>query len=137
MKKIALLGATGSIGGSALDVIARHPDRFTVSVLSADSSVDELLSLCRRFRPAHAVISNQAHYPALRDGLAAAGLPKDQRTRAIVIGVIVATVLRIVFALAATKLAMSAGSRSRQTVLHQCAKNVLNTSAAGESAAIA
>ena len=80
MKKIALLGATGSIGGSALDVIARHPDRFTVSVLSADSSVDELLSLCRRFRPAHAVIANQAHYPALRDGLAAAGLPTQAHT---------------------------------------------------------
>ncbi len=74
MRRIALLGATGSIGGSALDVIARHPDRFLVSVLSADSSVDELLALCRRFQPAHAAIANAAHYPALRDGLAAAGL---------------------------------------------------------------
>jgi 1-deoxy-D-xylulose-5-phosphate reductoisomerase len=74
MRTIALWGATGSIGGSALDVIARHPDRFAVGALSADSSVDELLALCRRFRPAHAVIANAAHYPALRDGLAAAGL---------------------------------------------------------------
>jgi 1-deoxy-D-xylulose-5-phosphate reductoisomerase len=74
VRHIALLGATGSIGGSALDVIARHPDRFAVSVLSADSSVDELLALCRRFQPGHAVIANAEHYPALREGLAAARL---------------------------------------------------------------
>jgi 1-deoxy-D-xylulose-5-phosphate reductoisomerase len=74
VKQIALLGATGSIGTSALDVIARHPDRFAVKVLSADARVDELLGLCHRFKPAHAVIANHAHYPALRDGLTAAGL---------------------------------------------------------------
>ncbi|HEV2608088.1 MAG TPA: 1-deoxy-D-xylulose-5-phosphate reductoisomerase, partial [Xanthomonadaceae bacterium] len=74
MRKIALLGATGSIGASALDVIARHPDRFTASVLSADARVDELIALCIRFRPQHAVIAQDVHYPALRDGLAAAGL---------------------------------------------------------------
>ena len=74
MRRIAVLGATGSIGTSALDVIGRHPDRYAVSVLSADSRVPELLALCRLFRPAHAVIASQAHYSALRDGLAAAGL---------------------------------------------------------------
>ena len=75
MRKIAVLGATGSIGASALDVIARHPDRFVASVLSADARVDELLALCTRFRPQHAVIVQAAHYPALRDGLSTAGLP--------------------------------------------------------------
>jgi 1-deoxy-D-xylulose-5-phosphate reductoisomerase len=74
MRKIALLGATGSIGASALDVIARHPDRFAATVLSADSRVDELLALCVRFRPLHAAIAQPEHYPALRDGLLAAGL---------------------------------------------------------------
>ncbi len=74
MRKIAVLGATGSIGASALDVIARHPDRFSATVLSADARVDELIALCRRFRPRHAVIAQQAHYPALRDGLTSAGL---------------------------------------------------------------
>jgi len=68
------LGATGSIGTSALDVIARHPERFAVSVLSADSQVDALLALCLRFKPQHAAIANVELYPALRDGLAAAGL---------------------------------------------------------------
>ncbi len=75
LKTIALLGATGSIGGSALDVVARHPDRFRVGALSAHSSVDELLALCARFRPDSAVVADQARYPALRDGLRALGLP--------------------------------------------------------------
>ena len=74
-RNIAVLGATGSIGASALDVIARHPDRFTANVLSADSRVDELIALCVRFRPQHAVIAKAKHYASLRDGLAAAGLP--------------------------------------------------------------
>jgi len=74
MRKIAVLGATGSIGASALDVIARHPDRFAANVLSADARVDELIALCIRFRPQHAVIAQGEHYAALRDGLAAAGL---------------------------------------------------------------
>lgn len=75
LKTIALLGATGSIGGSALDVVARHPDRFRIGALSAHSSVDELLALCARFRPDSAVVSDAAGYAVLRDGLRALGLP--------------------------------------------------------------
>ena len=74
MRQVAVLGATGSIGVSTLDVIARHPDRFRASVLAANASVDALLALCERFRPDHAAIADPAHYPALRDGLAARGL---------------------------------------------------------------
>ena len=74
MRKIAVLGATGSIGASALDVIARHPDRFAATVLSADSRVEELIALCIRFRPQHAAIAQPEYYVALRDGLTAAGL---------------------------------------------------------------
>lgn len=75
MRRIALLGATGSIGASALDVIARHPERYRVDALSAHSKVDELVALCARFRPRVAVMAETAHYAALREGLAAAGLP--------------------------------------------------------------
>lgn len=71
MKRVALLGATGSIGASALDVIARHPDRYVIDVLSAHRRVDDLLHLCARFRPRVAVIADPAGYPALRDGLRA------------------------------------------------------------------
>jgi 1-deoxy-D-xylulose-5-phosphate reductoisomerase len=72
---LALLGATGSIGGSTLDVVARHPGRYRIGALSAHSRVDELIALCARFRPDSAVIADPAGFPALRDGLAALGLP--------------------------------------------------------------
>ena len=71
---IAVLGATGSIGTSALDVIARHPDRLRASVLAAGRNVDALLDLCRRHRPAHAVIAEEAGFTRLRDGLREASL---------------------------------------------------------------
>jgi 1-deoxy-D-xylulose-5-phosphate reductoisomerase len=74
MRKIAVLGATGSIGASALDVIARHPDRMRASVLAAGSRVEALLALCAAHRPEHAVVADEAAYPALRDGLRQAGL---------------------------------------------------------------
>lgn len=73
-RAIAVLGATGSIGASALDVIARHPDRLRASVLSAGTQVDALLALCVRHRPAHAVIADSSRFAALRDGLRGAGL---------------------------------------------------------------
>ena len=54
--KITVLGATGSIGTSTLDVIGRHPDRFQVFALSAARQVEALAALCRRFRPVFAVM---------------------------------------------------------------------------------
>jgi 1-deoxy-D-xylulose-5-phosphate reductoisomerase len=74
IKNIALLGATGSIGLSTLDVIARHPDKYRAAVLSANSKVDELLKLCADFKPDVAVIAEPEGYPALRDGLKKLGL---------------------------------------------------------------
>ena len=74
MRRVAVLGATGSIGASALDVIARHPDRLRATVLAAGRQVDALVALCRTHRPEHAVIADAAGFAALRDGLAAAGL---------------------------------------------------------------
>ncbi len=74
---VAVLGATGSIGASALDVIARHPGQWRASVLAAGSRVPELVELCRRHRPDHAVIADEAGLAALRDGLRAAGLPTE------------------------------------------------------------
>ena len=57
MKRVAVFGATGSIGGSALDVIQRHPDRFQATVLSAHRQTDALLALCERHRPELAIIA--------------------------------------------------------------------------------
>ena len=56
MIRVAILGSTGSIGRSALEVIARHADRFQVVALAANRSADELAAQVRRFRPAKAVL---------------------------------------------------------------------------------
>ncbi len=56
MQRITILGATGSIGVSTLDVLARHPDKYQVYALSAHSRVEELAAQCAQFRPARAVV---------------------------------------------------------------------------------
>ena len=76
-RQAAVLGATGSIGASALDVIARHPGQMQASILAAGRDVAGLLRLCVRHRPRHAAIADPALYPALRDGLRDAGLPTE------------------------------------------------------------
>ena len=58
VSNVAVLGATGSIGLSTLDVIARHPDRFRVFALSAATRVKELADLCERFTPRFAIMTN-------------------------------------------------------------------------------
>jgi len=74
LRQVAVFGATGSIGTSALDVIARHPQRLRARVLAAGNNVQALIELCARHRPDDAVIADQNGYAALRDGLRAAGL---------------------------------------------------------------
>ena len=69
MRQVAVLGATGSIGESTLDVIARHPDRYRATVLAAHRSVDEMASLCRAHQPLHAVMSDPDAAAALADRL--------------------------------------------------------------------
>ena len=75
--RVAVFGATGSIGTSALDVVARHPDRLCVQTLVAGRHVDALIALCRTHRPVHAAIADERAYAALRDGLRAAGLDTE------------------------------------------------------------
>ena len=60
MQHITILGATGSVGVSTLDVLARHPERYSVYALSAHSRVAELAAQCERFRPARAVVGTAA-----------------------------------------------------------------------------
>lgn len=74
MRNIAILGATGSIGASTLDVIERHPERFRASVLAAHRSVDALVALCVKFRPDLAIVADPDCEAALRAQLAAAGV---------------------------------------------------------------
>jgi len=65
-QRLTLLGATGSVGASTLDVIGRHPDRYQVFAVTAHRAADALLELCRRHAPRYAVLS---------------GLPEDQALR--------------------------------------------------------
>src|SRR3981081_544960 len=58
MQHITILGATGSIGVSTLDVVARHPDRYTVYALTAHSRVEELAVQCERHHPQVAVVGS-------------------------------------------------------------------------------
>lgn len=74
MHQIAVLGATGSIGGSTLDVIARHPQRFRATVLTAHRQVKALADLCVKHRPELAVIADPALEGELARRLAAAGV---------------------------------------------------------------
>jgi 1-deoxy-D-xylulose-5-phosphate reductoisomerase len=70
---LTLLGATGSIGASTLDVVARHPDRYRVFALTAHRAADALLALCLRHAPRYAVLSGLAEDPALRRRYAESG----------------------------------------------------------------
>ena len=58
MKQITILGATGSIGASALDVIARHPDKYAVYALTANTNVAQMAKICQRHQPRYAVMGN-------------------------------------------------------------------------------
>ncbi|MFJ4141612.1 1-deoxy-D-xylulose-5-phosphate reductoisomerase [Pseudomonas sp. NPDC089734] len=73
-QQITVLGATGSIGLSTLDVIARHPALYQVFALSGFSRLNELLALCVRHMPRFAVVPTQDVARKLQDDLAAAGL---------------------------------------------------------------
>ncbi|MEW6036930.1 MAG: 1-deoxy-D-xylulose-5-phosphate reductoisomerase [Pseudomonadota bacterium] len=74
MKGICILGSTGSIGVSTLDVAARHPDRYRVVALTANGNIDRLFEQCRDHRPRYAVASRAEAAAELRERLAAAGL---------------------------------------------------------------
>ncbi len=75
MQNICILGATGSIGVSTLDVIKRHPDKYRVLALSCHSQIDLLVQQAQEFQPEYVVCSNQEHYLALKDKLVSAGVP--------------------------------------------------------------
>jgi len=67
---IAVLGSTGSIGVSTLDVIARHPGRFRAIALTAHRNVSRMAAQCRQFRPLYAVMVDRGSAEQLRDALA-------------------------------------------------------------------
>lgn len=68
-QQICILGATGSIGTQALDVIEQHPDRYEVYALTANNRWEMLAEQARKYRPAAVIIANEEHYEALSKAL--------------------------------------------------------------------
>ncbi len=76
-RRLTVLGASGSIGVSTLDVVARHPERFEVVALSAHTRVEVLARQCLRHRPRYAVVASEPDARRLSGELAAAGLSTE------------------------------------------------------------
>ncbi|UCV13702.1 1-deoxy-D-xylulose-5-phosphate reductoisomerase [Quatrionicoccus australiensis] len=79
VQNITVLGSTGSIGVSTLDVIRRHPDRYRAFALCAHSQVDKLFEQCREFQPHFAVLRDATLATQLTERLRAAGLATEVR----------------------------------------------------------
>jgi 1-deoxy-D-xylulose-5-phosphate reductoisomerase len=76
-QRVCILGATGSVGTSTLDVISRHPDRFEVFALTAHGRVDALFGQCLQWRPRFAALPDETAATDLRARLHAAGIATE------------------------------------------------------------
>nr|WP_243403993.1 1-deoxy-D-xylulose-5-phosphate reductoisomerase [Zavarzinia aquatilis] len=73
-RRLTVLGSTGSVGTSTLDLVGRNPDRFEIAALVAHRRLDVLIEQARRFRPALVVSADPAALPVLRDALSDLGI---------------------------------------------------------------
>lgn len=76
-QRITVLGSTGSVGVSTLDVVSRHPEHFEVFALSAAIQTELMLAQCVRFKPRYAVMASQPHALILADKLKGYGLETE------------------------------------------------------------
>jgi 1-deoxy-D-xylulose-5-phosphate reductoisomerase len=76
-QRLCILGATGSVGSSTLEVVALHRQRFEVFALTARHRIDELAALCKRWRPRLTVVDNALQARALRERLSRADVPTE------------------------------------------------------------
>ncbi len=74
VQRLAILGSTGSVGSSTLDVVARHPERFEVIGLTAYQRTDVLIEQCRRYKPRRVVLPDATRAATVRAALAELGL---------------------------------------------------------------
>jgi 1-deoxy-D-xylulose-5-phosphate reductoisomerase len=77
MKGLSVLGSTGSIGVSTLDVVARHPEKYRVIALTANRDVAGMLAQCERFKPNLAVMADTASASQLAKGLSEKGISTE------------------------------------------------------------
>ena len=71
---LTILGSTGSIGESTLDVVSRHPEKFRVFALAGHRQVDKLVAQCKQFRPEYAVVGDAGHAAELEKKLKQEGI---------------------------------------------------------------
>jgi 1-deoxy-D-xylulose-5-phosphate reductoisomerase len=83
-RRVTILGSTGSVGCSTVDLIARHPERFAVEALAARANVAKLAEQAVQLKARRAVIADEAQYGALRDALAGTGIAVAAGERAVV-----------------------------------------------------
>ena len=74
IQQVTILGSTGSIGTSTLDVVSRHPEKFSIVALTANSQVELLFRQCQQFKPRYAVLLEEASATQLRQRVREAGL---------------------------------------------------------------
>jgi 1-deoxy-D-xylulose-5-phosphate reductoisomerase len=77
VQRLTVLGSTGSIGKSTLDVVARHPDKYQITALTANQQDDLLFEQCQRFHPRYAVLLDEAASDRLKKNLQIAGIATE------------------------------------------------------------
>lgn len=82
-QRLTILGATGSIGTTAFQLIDHAPERFILESLTAQDNAEKLAALALRYRPHHVAIGNAAHYDALKSALAGTGIEVAAGTEAV------------------------------------------------------
>ncbi len=77
IRHLTILGSTGSIGVSTLDVVTRHPDRFQIIALTANHSIEKMLEQCRLYRPRYAVMLDKTSGEKLQIAIREAGIATE------------------------------------------------------------
>ena len=77
IRHLTILGSTGSIGVSTLDVVTRHPDRFQIVALTANHSIEKMLEQCRLYRPRYAVMLDKTSGEKLQIAIREAGIATE------------------------------------------------------------
>jgi 1-deoxy-D-xylulose-5-phosphate reductoisomerase len=122
IQNVTILGSTGSVGVSTLDVIERHPDRFHIVALTAHSRADVLFSQCVRHRPRYAVIGRAREAATLGRRLRAAGVETEVLAGAQALADVaalpeVATVMAAIVGIAGLEATFAAASAGKKVLL--------------------
>ncbi len=83
MRRVSILGSTGSIGTSTLDVISQQPDAFEVVTLTAQRNAAKLIEQARQFKPKAVVIGDETQYQTVKDALAGSAIDVSAGTQAL------------------------------------------------------